>query len=305
MTSHPTTSTPGSHTAAAPADPVSDTVRVPRYLGLLALAHLAGKEGAVAVDSSDRHLYFLVEHATARWDLPHTMILNTEDFALPPAEAETPPGPYWLTPLRRGRRHTDAAALYAALQHALALPAPAGNPDRTEVLAKAPAACRRTDTTEPRDRPPLSSRGKMAMKFPATPASVRRARDRTGRALRIWKIPRALADTVAVVSELMTNAVVHTAGAQAELVLTHGDGLLLVEVRDDSACPPVLVRRAGDGEGGRGLQLVHALASDWGWRPLGEGRKTVWALLAVRRAELTVSESERPRTGRQRAGEHS
>jgi hypothetical protein len=35
-----------------------------------------------------------------------------------------------------------------------------------------------------------------------------------------------------------------------------------------------------DDESGRGLELVAALCADWGWEPLPDGRKRVWALLA-------------------------
>lgn len=126
------------------------------------------------------------------------------------------------------------------------------------------------------------------MEFSAQAAHMKQARERTGSTLTTWGIPGAADDTLYVVSELMANAVRHTAGLRVELVLTYGDGLLLVEVRDGSTQPPVLVRNAGDGEGGRGLQLVHALSTDWGWLPLGQGRKAVWALLAVRRAELAA-----------------
>ncbi|MCX5206069.1 ATP-binding protein [Streptomyces sp. NBC_00237] len=141
---------------------------------------------------------------------------------------------------------------------------------------------------EPRNRPSIAARGQMACEMAADGASVRRARERCAHALTAWRIPRAIDDTLYVVSELVTNGVVHTPGLHIELVLTYGDGLLLVEVRDSSAEPPALVRDTGEGEGGRGLQLVHALSSDWGWCPLGPDRKSVWALLAVRRAEFAA-----------------
>lgn len=140
-----------------------------------------------------------------------------------------------------------------------------------------------------RARPRISPGNQLTVRFAAEAASVSEAREKTRRALEDWRIPGAVDDTVSVVSELMTNAVVHTAGLRVELLLSYGDGLLLVEVRDESTRPPVLVRNAGDGEGGRGLQLVHGLTSDWGWLPLDQQRKAVWALMAVRRAELAVT----------------
>lgn len=141
---------------------------------------------------------------------------------------------------------------------------------------------------EARIRPRVEPREQITMGFAAEAVAARSARELTGEVLAGWRIPQAVDDTVAVVSELVTNAVTHATSHRIELVLTYGDGLLLVEVRDDSTRPPVLVRDAGDSEGGRGLQLVHALASDWGWLPLDQKRKAVWALMAVRHAEPAV-----------------
>ncbi|CAM5291648.1 hypothetical protein GCM10010329_80980 [Streptomyces spiroverticillatus] len=103
-----------------PAGPLSDAVRVPRYLGLRALSHLGGKEGGVAVDPAQRHLYFLVPPGAATgWDLPHTTVLDTpHSLVLPEAGKESQPGPYWLHSPRPGRVHTDATVLHAALREA-------------------------------------------------------------------------------------------------------------------------------------------------------------------------------------------
>jgi anti-sigma regulatory factor (Ser/Thr protein kinase) len=83
-------------------------------------------------------------------------------------------------------------------------------------------------------------------------------------------------DLLLVVSELVTNAVVH-AGSAPLLIASHDDGLLRIEVFDDDASPPVL-RRAGaaDGIGGLGLQLVEKVAHRWGWEPTEDGKR-VWA----------------------------
>ncbi|MFI0962060.1 SpoIIE family protein phosphatase [Streptomyces sp. NPDC021080] len=96
-------------------------------------------------------------------------------------------------------------------------------------------------------------------------------------------------DAAVVVSELVTNAVVH-AGTDVELVCRlersadGPPGPLVVEVsdhhpsraiREDSAEPPY-----GTPEYGRGLRLVSALSEAWGitYRP---GVKTVWSRLLV------------------------
>ncbi|MFE3325070.1 SpoIIE family protein phosphatase [Streptomyces sp. NPDC059176] len=98
-------------------------------------------------------------------------------------------------------------------------------------------------------------------------------------------------NAVLVVSELVTNAVVH-AGTNVEVVtrldaaVDDDPAALVVEVADhhptravrsDGSEPPAV---PGEPEYGRGLQLVAALAASWGitYRP---GLKTVWARLAL------------------------
>ncbi|MEH0417267.1 ATP-binding protein [Streptomyces sp. B21-083] len=97
-----------------------------------------------------------------------------------------------------------------------------------------------------------------------------------------------------VVTELVTNAVIHgraTRGSRVLVVYHIDDDRLLVEVRDAaSGMPPVAAPvspRSGVDEGGRGLQIVAALADDWGVTPRVIG-KSVWAELAVSSKEGTV-----------------
>jgi anti-sigma regulatory factor (Ser/Thr protein kinase) len=79
-----------------------------------------------------------------------------------------------------------------------------------------------------------------------------------------------------VVSELVTNAVVH-AGSAPEVVATHRRRRVRVEVYDDDVSPPV-VREPGtlDSRGGFGLAMVAALSDRWGWEPTAGGKR-VWA----------------------------
>ncbi|MFF3892846.1 ATP-binding protein [Streptomyces sp. NPDC001812] len=84
-----------------------------------------------------------------------------------------------------------------------------------------------------------------------------------------------------LVSELAANAILHgrVRGRAARLVVTLDATAVRVEVTDargdrlPAKCP------AEDGESGRGLLLVEALADDWGVRPHPPGGKTVWATL--------------------------
>jgi anti-sigma regulatory factor (Ser/Thr protein kinase) len=113
--------------------------------------------------------------------------------------------------------------------------------------------------------------------LPALATSVARARRAVAEVCRSHG--RAdLADTAALlVSEVVTNAVLHgdgTVEVRAEL----SGRILRVEVQDDGVGVPT-VRRAGpEAEGGRGLALVDALSSRWGVESLAGG-KYVWFLL--------------------------
>lgn len=88
---------------------------------------------------------------------------------------------------------------------------------------------------------------------------------------------------VLVVSELVTNAVVHT-GCPAVLRLSMpvSDAapggvfdLVRVEVADASRTAPAPRHATGDATNGRGLELVELLCDRWGWYPDGSGKR-VW-----------------------------
>ena len=85
-----------------------------------------------------------------------------------------------------------------------------------------------------------------------------------------------LDDAVLLVSELVTNAVVH-AGTQIELRVEIGPGSVLVEVIDyrPRALPALLSKPDGDREAGRGILLLDAVAKEWGTRHFAGG-KAVW-----------------------------
>ncbi|MGW6913559.1 SpoIIE family protein phosphatase [Kitasatospora sp. NPDC054939] len=105
-----------------------------------------------------------------------------------------------------------------------------------------------------------------------------------------WGLPEVVDDAVVLVSELVTNAVVH-AGTAAEVCCLHEDGTVRIEVTDHhperglpalSDGPVTASERYADpdGEGGRGLLMCSALASRWGVE-YGSGCKTVWFRLAL------------------------
>ncbi|MFD7028302.1 ATP-binding protein [Streptomyces sp. NPDC059917] len=84
-----------------------------------------------------------------------------------------------------------------------------------------------------------------------------------------------LADTLLLlISELVTNAVVHT-GCPAVLRMLFGGPAVRVEVADASDRPPAPRHADGDDTNGRGLELVDGLADRWGWQREGSG-KQIW-----------------------------
>ncbi|MGW2637471.1 ATP-binding protein [Streptomyces sp. NPDC001348] len=93
----------------------------------------------------------------------------------------------------------------------------------------------------------------------------------------------SLAETVVLlVSELVTNAVVHT-GTPAVLRLSlpgaeAPQAAVRLEVADSSTRAPVPRCADDDATGGRGLALVDGLADRWGWSAEGAGKR-IWCEL--------------------------
>ncbi|WP_432014369.1 SpoIIE family protein phosphatase [Streptomyces cucumeris] len=110
--------------------------------------------------------------------------------------------------------------------------------------------------------------------LPPKPAVVPRARSFVAQQLAQWELGHLVHTTQLVVSELVTNAILH-AGGPVKLRLVRNE-TLICEVSDSSAAAPHLRRAGRLDEGGRGLFLVAQLSRRWGTRYAGD-RKTVWA----------------------------
>jgi anti-sigma regulatory factor (Ser/Thr protein kinase) len=83
------------------------------------------------------------------------------------------------------------------------------------------------------------------------------------------------ASVLLVVTELLTNAVVH-GSAPVRVAITPSDGSVRVEVSDAAVGRPEVRPPDPWTIGGRGLALVEALSLRWGWTNDDTG-KTVWA----------------------------
>ncbi|MEW2402624.1 SpoIIE family protein phosphatase [Streptomyces sp. NPDC046862] len=112
------------------------------------------------------------------------------------------------------------------------------------------------------------------------PDAVMHARRFAARTLRSWSVGDEADAMLLVVSELVTNALVHTQGA-VRLDLTHAGDRVRVAVTDSSPrapAKPVIVD--WESTGGRGLFLVEAMSASWGSVPVGGG-KQVWSEVVV------------------------
>lgn len=116
-----------------------------------------------------------------------------------------------------------------------------------------------------------------------------------------------LAETlILLVSELVTNAVVHT-GCPAVLRLSFqgapqgaqgavAGGFVRLEVADLSPCPPAPRHADGDETNGRGLELVDGLADRWGGAPRASASASGASWTDVRPLRCRT-EAERKRGG--------
>ena len=117
--------------------------------------------------------------------------------------------------------------------------------------------------------------------LPAQDRSPAAARRIVSDALTRGGLEVLLDDALLLVTELVTNSVVH-AGTDVELHVDIGVGRTRVEVvdRGAGALPMVSGVPGSDREGGRGIFLLDALAQEWGTRHFAGG-KSVWFTLGV------------------------
>ncbi len=119
-----------------------------------------------------------------------------------------------------------------------------------------------------------------SLECPADRTAPSQARRFVADTLRSWGVDRATTgDAVLLVSELVTNALLHARCAPT-VELSRDGNRVRVAVRDDSPVAPRRRRYASDAATGRGIALVEHLSSDWGSERVGEGKR-VWFELPI------------------------
>lgn len=106
-------------------------------------------------------------------------------------------------------------------------------------------------------------------------ASARAARRFMDETLRTWAVEELLDAVNLLVSELVTNAVVH-ARSEPEVAVVLTSDALRVEVADRGEGSAELKAAADFDTSGRGIALVDMMAARWGVDPRADGGKAVW-----------------------------
>jgi anti-sigma regulatory factor (Ser/Thr protein kinase) len=128
------------------------------------------------------------------------------------------------------------------------------------------------------------------------PTAPRAARDLVSRSLLEWRLSQQIPDACLVVSELITNAMIH-AGTDIDLTLAEHRRSVRIAVRDHSHDLPVEQHGRSE-EHGRGLAIVAELSSTWGVLPHADGGKVVWAVIdAAARPERVTTRPQPPASG--------
>ena len=92
--------------------------------------------------------------------------------------------------------------------------------------------------------------------------------------MRAWGCDDAIADAELLVSELVTNAVLH-ARSETRVTIQRDGSTVRISVYDTSRARPRLRQLGPESVTGRGLLLVDRIARRWGVEPEDDG-KSVW-----------------------------
>ncbi|MEV4039175.1 ATP-binding protein [Streptomyces umbrinus] len=125
-------------------------------------------------------------------------------------------------------------------------------------------------------QPPLGA-GHSSVVYDPRPVAAAEARAEVRRRLEGWGLAEQSDTAELLVSELVTNSLIHAA-SRLRLTLSAAHGVLRCEVSEAGRRPAEVPREgavAGAAVGGCGMFLVDALARRWGCHQDGPGR-TLW-----------------------------
>ncbi|WP_228973774.1 ATP-binding protein [Streptomyces sp. DH12] len=130
------------------------------------------------------------------------------------------------------------------------------------------------------DAPDAPDLRRFAFELPAQARAVGRARRLVAERLALWGLAGQVGETAElVVSELFTNAVVHTGSGRVVCELRDRGAHVRIAVHDEG-CAGTRPRPTDREECGRGLILVDAVSSAWGSHGTRHGAgRVVWAEL--------------------------
>jgi len=115
--------------------------------------------------------------------------------------------------------------------------------------------------------------------LPRTTTAARDARHDLGAWLPQRCGPATAETALLLVSELVTNAVVHTRSSDIAVRARCNADTLVVAVDDQE--PAADEQDCHSDASGAGLALVESLASRWGWEPLANGKRVWFAMICT------------------------
>lgn len=127
-------------------------------------------------------------------------------------------------------------------------------------------------------RPPVLR--SLSVSLIATLTAPAEARRLVRTAIESWDVPADPYVAALLTSELVTNAIMHTAGTVRLFVACTRDHLR-VYVHDTSRARPVALDPPAEAEFGRGLALVDTLATDWGSYRTPDGKAVYFTIALV------------------------
>lgn len=113
--------------------------------------------------------------------------------------------------------------------------------------------------------------------WPATSQPARQARQLINRRALDWGLSGDRRDRAVLgTSEVVTNCVRHGSGVVRLRAYRLVPGGMRVEIDDDGPGVPIVRAPSAVAEHGRGMAIVQAVSSRWGWLRRPDGGKTVW-----------------------------